>query len=195
MSLQFPAHGRWPRAALRPGPSDCFGRHRGPGRRRGAPEPRGRGSTPTRYLGRWYEIARVPNALQDRCEGATSDGTKGGDGQYHVVQTCHIGSPTGPTKIWRGSGRIIAPAKIRIGFFGGFVHQDYWIIDRSDDYSWSIMGTPDPRYVWIMSRQPVLSPGQKAALSPTPDRWATTPPSWNTISSRRCPDGPARPAI
>jgi apolipoprotein D and lipocalin family protein len=127
------------------------------------PEPR-RGVDPDRFLGRWYEIARVPNTLQANCEGATSDWTKRSDGGYDVVQTCHIGKPDGPAKVWRGSGHIIAPAKIRIGFFAGFVHQDYWIIDRSDDYSWSIMGTPNPRYVWIMSRRPVLSEAQKANL-------------------------------
>jgi apolipoprotein D and lipocalin family protein len=128
-----------------------------------APEPR-KPIDPNRYLGRWYEIARVPNALQDRCEGATSDWSRGHGDQYDVVQTCHIDSPSGPTKIWRGAGKLIAPSKIRIGFFGGFVHQDYWVIDRSDDYSWSIMGTPNPRYVWIFSRRAVLSPAQKADL-------------------------------
>ncbi len=128
-----------------------------------APEPR-KPIDPSRYLGRWYEIARVPNTLQDRCEGATSDWTQRDDNQYVVVQTCHIGSPSGPTKVWRGSAHLIAPSKIRIGFFGGIVHQDYWVIDRDDNYSWSIMGTPDPRYVWIMSRRPVLTADQKAAL-------------------------------
>lgn len=128
-----------------------------------APEPT-KPIDPERYMGRWYEIARVPNALQDRCEGATSDWSKDNNGRYAVVQTCHIGSPTGPTKVWKGSAQLVAPSKIRIGFFGGFIHQDYWVIDRSDDYSWSIMGTPDPRYVWIMSRRPVLSSQERAAL-------------------------------
>ena len=59
---------------------------------------------------------------------------------------------------------MIAPAKIRIGFFAGLIQKDYWVVDRSDDYSWSIMSMPDRKYVWIMSRRPVLSPPQKAAL-------------------------------
>jgi apolipoprotein D and lipocalin family protein len=119
---------------------------------------------PDRYLGRWYEIARVPNKLQTNCEGATSDWSKTPDGQYAVVQTCRIGSPGGPTKVWKGAGHMIAPAKIRIAFFLGMVQKDYWILDRSDDYSWSIMGMADPKYVWIMSRRAVLNEGQKAAL-------------------------------
>jgi apolipoprotein D and lipocalin family protein len=128
-----------------------------------APEPR-QWVDPDRFLGRWYEIARVPNTLQARCEGATSDWTKDRNGQYQVVQTCHVGSPAGPPRVWRGSGQMIAPGKIRIGFFAGFVHQDYWIIDRGEDYSWSILGTPNPRFVWLMSRQPVLNEAQKASL-------------------------------
>jgi apolipoprotein D and lipocalin family protein len=128
-----------------------------------APEPR-KPIDPNRYLGRWYEIARVPNSLQERCQGATSDWSKGSGDQYNVVQTCHIGSPNGPTKIWRGAGRMIAPAKIRIGFFAGLVKKDYWVVDRSDDYSWSIMGMADPKYVWIMSRRAVLTETQRATL-------------------------------
>ena len=78
--------------------------------------------------------------------------------------TFHVGSPTGPAKMWKGAGRMIAPAKIRIGFFAGLVQKDYWVVDRSDDYSWSIMSMPDRKYVWIMSRRPVLTAPQKAAL-------------------------------
>ena len=128
-----------------------------------APEPR-KPIDPNHFLGRWYEIARIPNKLQADCQGATSDWTSASGGQYNVVQTCHVGSPTGPAKMWKGAGRMIAPAKIRIGFFAGLVQKDYWVVDRSDDYSWSIMSMPDRKYVWIMSRRPVLTAPQKAAL-------------------------------
>jgi apolipoprotein D and lipocalin family protein len=121
---------------------------------------------PTRYVGRWYEIARVPNSIQNKCEAQTSEWAKRSDGLFDVVQTCHVGSAAGPAKVWRGAGRSINDngSKIRIGFFGGFVHQDYWIIDRADDYSWCIMGTPNPRYLWLMSRHAVLPPALKQAL-------------------------------
>lgn len=130
-----------------------------------APEPR-RPVDPNRYLGRWYEVARAPNRIQDRCDAPTADWSRGQDGVFHVVQTCHIGSPAGPLKTWRGSGRIISPtnAKIRIGYFGGLVQQDYWLIDRADDYSWFIMSTPNPKWAWIFSRSPTLSPGERTAL-------------------------------
>ena len=121
---------------------------------------------PQRYIGRWYEVARVPNSFQKNCEAATSDWTKKPDGQYDVVQTCHTGSPGGPAKIWRGAGRVLDPvaARIRIGFFGGFIKQDYVVVDRGDDYSWCILATTTPKFVWIMSRRPVLNGAQKTSL-------------------------------
>ena len=119
------------------------------------------------YSGRWYEIARLPNKLQKDCQAPTSDWSKQQDGAYSLVQTCRIGSPSGPSKTWRAAGRIIDAArnaKVRVGFFGGFIHQDYWIVDRGDDNSWCIMSTPTSKYVWIMSRHAVMSSGQKAVL-------------------------------
>ena len=37
--------------------------------------------------------------------------------------------------------------------FGPF-YGDYWVLDHADDYSWSIVGDPSGRYLWILSRQP-----------------------------------------
>ena len=130
-----------------------------------APQP-AKPADPARYVGRWYEIARAPNSLQTNCQAPTSEWARRSDGQFDVVQTCHVGSPAGSPKVWRGAGRVIdnQGSKVRIGFFGGFVHQDYWIVDHADDYSWCIMGTPNPRYLWLMSRQAVLNGAQKQAL-------------------------------
>jgi apolipoprotein D and lipocalin family protein len=122
---------------------------------------------PTLFTGRWYEIARLPNKVQTNCEAPTSDWSKQQDGDYSVVQTCRVGSPSGPAKIWHAAGRIIDAvrnAKVRMGFFGGFIHQDYWIVDHGDDNSWCLMSTPTSKYLWIMSRHAVMSDAEKAAL-------------------------------
>jgi apolipoprotein D and lipocalin family protein len=121
---------------------------------------------PQRYLGRWYEVARLPNGFQKNCEAATSDWSKKGNGQYDVVQTCHTGSPSGPPQNWRGVGRVLdqTTARIRIAFFAGFIKQDYVVVDRSDDYSWCILATTTPKFVWIMSRRAVLNSAQKSVL-------------------------------
>ena len=51
-----------------------------------------------------------------------------------------------------------------MSFFGGLISQDYWVLDRGDDYSWFILSTPNPRFLWIFSRHAEISPTQKAAM-------------------------------
>ena len=122
---------------------------------------------PKRYAGRWYEVARLPNKIQSNCEAATSDWSRNSDGAFQVVQTCHMSEPNGPTKTWRGSGRIVDDANnshFRIGFFGGLVQMDYLVLDRGDDYSWCMLSASNPKWFWIMSRRPNLTADQKAVL-------------------------------
>jgi len=33
---------------------------------------------------------------------------------------------------------------------------DYWIIELAPDYSYSVVGTPDRKYLWILSRTPQM---------------------------------------
>ena len=43
-------------------------------------------------------------------------------------------------------------AKLKVSFFGPF-YGDYWVLDHADDYSWSIVGEPSGRYLWILNRK------------------------------------------
>ena len=31
---------------------------------------------------------------------------------------------------------------------------DYWVLNNADDYSWSIVGGPSGKYLWIFTREP-----------------------------------------
>jgi len=53
-----------------------------------------------------------------------------------------------------GSGN----AKLKVSFFGPFYVGDYWVLDHADDYSWSIVGEPSGRYLWLLSRSAEPSP-------------------------------------
>ena len=33
---------------------------------------------------------------------------------------------------------------------------DYWIIALADDYSWAVVSHPNRKYLWILSRTPVM---------------------------------------
>jgi apolipoprotein D and lipocalin family protein len=118
------------------------------------------------YSGRWYEIARTPNGNQRGCEGSSNQFTASDGGALKVVQTCRMGSPAGKAKVFDTTGKIVSGAdntKFTMSFLGGLKKQEYWVLDRADDAGWAIMATPGGNFVWLLSRQPVMSAAAKAA--------------------------------
>ena len=108
-----------------------------------------------RYLGRWYEIARYEQSFQKGCEGVTADYALRPDGNIEVVNRCR--KPGGETSEARGRAKVVdtvTNAKLKVSFFGPF-YGDYWVLDHADDYTWSIVGEPSGRYLWILSREAV----------------------------------------
>ncbi len=111
-----------------------------------------------RYLGRWYEIARYEQRFQRNCEAVTADYSRGAGGALRVVNRCR--TPDGRTTEARGRIRIadaVTNNKLKVSFFGPFFG-DYWVLDRADDYSWSIVGEGSGRYLWILARE--ANPGE-----------------------------------
>lgn len=112
-----------------------------------------------RYAGRWFEIARFPNAFERNCAGVTADYAQRPDGRIEVVNTCRQGGVNGEVRVARGSARIVdteTNAKLKVRFGGPF-EGDYWVLDRADDYSWALVGEPSGRFLWILSRTPAIA--------------------------------------
>ena len=130
-----------------------------------APQP-AKPVAPTLFSGRWYEIARTQNKMQDGCQASTSDFSDWTpNGGFSVTQTCRKGAPDGPRQVMRVSGRVLpasANAKMKLGLLGGLISQEYWIIDHADNNAWAIMDRADGRYVWLLSREPMLNAADRA---------------------------------
>jgi apolipoprotein D and lipocalin family protein len=108
-----------------------------------------------RYAGEWFELARYDNGFERGCEGVTAEYAVKPTGEVRVINTCREGSATGPIRRIEGSAKVVdgsGNAKLNISFFGPLCVGNYWIIDRASDYSWSIVGEPSGRYLWLLSR-------------------------------------------
>ena len=117
------------------------------------------------YSGRWYEIARTPNKMQADCQGATTEFSGWAAGAFRAVQICHKGAATGPAQVMKVDGKVLPASqntKMQLGMLGGLISQEYWILDHADDNHWLIMCTANQRYVWLLSRAPVLNAAEKA---------------------------------
>lgn len=106
-------------------------------------------------MGRWYEVARVPNALQDGCQAGASEWTPQARG-FAVVQSCRKGADL---KTWKAKATVADPrtnARIKMSFFGGVVSQDYVVVEHRPEQGWLVLATANGKYLWLMSQKPVL---------------------------------------
>jgi apolipoprotein D and lipocalin family protein len=113
----------------------------------------------TQMMGRWYEVARIPNQLQKGCQAGTSDWTRAGEG-FAVVQACHKGNVDGPVSEWKARARSLDPANnslFKMSFFGGLVSKEYRVLDHHAADGWLILATDDGHYLWLMSQKPVMA--------------------------------------
>jgi apolipoprotein D and lipocalin family protein len=112
----------------------------------------------TRYAGKWYEIARLPNRFQRDCASdTTASYALRPDGKITVINSCRtsegrIKSATGTAHVASGKE---PNTKLKVTFFWPF-YGNYWIIDLDPDYRWAVVGEPDRKYFWILSREPRL---------------------------------------
>jgi apolipoprotein D and lipocalin family protein len=113
-----------------------------------------------RYVGLWYEIARIPNRFQDQCVwGVTAEYTLlRDDGRIDVVNRCH--KKDGELDEAKGLARVEdkkTNSLLKVSFFSilGWrpVWGDYWIIDLAEDYSYAVVCSPDRNYGWILARK------------------------------------------
>jgi apolipoprotein D and lipocalin family protein len=113
-----------------------------------------------RYMGRWYEIARIPNSFEKGCAGVTADYALQDDGTIRVVNSCHSGDVDGPLRQVEGQARVVAPGKLKVGFVKWlpFAEGDYWLLDVAPDYSVAVVGAPKGNFGWILARSPAISP-------------------------------------
>lgn len=119
-----------------------------------------------RYLGDWFEVARLPNRFQADCAGdVRATYALAADGRLSVTNRCR--RQDGTVVEARGVAKVVdaqSSARLKVRFAPAFlaflpiVWGDYWILGLADDYSWALVGSPDRKYLWILSRTPSMDP-------------------------------------
>ena len=112
-----------------------------------------------RYAGKWYEIASFPQYFQKGCNCTTAEYTLTDKGYVVVENRCNKDSITGKEAYIKGKAFIVentGNAKLKVQFFWPFKAK-YWIIELADDYSYAVVGHPNKKYLWILSRTPFMN--------------------------------------
>lgn len=119
----------------------------------------------TRYLGTWYEIARLDHSFESGLEQVTANYSLREDGGVKVINR---GFNTKKQK-WQqseGKGYFIGPtsrAALKVSFFGPF-YGGYNVIELDRDYQYALVCGPNKGYLWILSRTPTISESVKEKL-------------------------------
>jgi len=116
-----------------------------------------------RYAGQWHEIAHLPVSFQKKCVGdITATYSLRADGRISVHNACR--EADGDRVAADGVARPVEghPGRLQVRFVPDWlswvplVWADYWVIALDPGYQWAVVGEPDRKYLWILSRSPSM---------------------------------------
>lgn len=118
-----------------------------------------------RYLGTWYEIARLDHSFERGMQQVTAEYSMRDDGGIKVLNR---GFKTAQQEWGEAQGKAYFvedehTGYLKVSFFGPF-YGSYIIFDLDQDYQYSLVSGPDKSYLWLLSRTPTLPPEQQARL-------------------------------
>lgn len=114
-----------------------------------------------RYLGRWYEICRLPLRWEDEtATDITANYSLNDNGTVRVDNRCFNKNdkPSGAigeaTLIDTSNSRLKVTFLPKILRWIPFTRGDYWVLKLDPDYRMALVGTPNRKYLWVLSRAP-----------------------------------------
>lgn len=126
-----------------------------------------------RYLGTWYEIARIDNTFERGLERVSATYSLNKDGSLRVLNKGFDAKQ----KQWKqaeGKARFVSGADrgcLKVSFFGPF-YGGYNILELDKtDYSYALVCGNTRSYLWILARQPKLPEPVLAALTQKAQTW------------------------
>ena len=112
-----------------------------------------------KFMGDWYVIANIPTFIEKGAVNAIESYRLDSEGRVKTTFTFRKDSVSGPEKKYNPTGFIYnrkTNAEWRMQFLWPF-RSPFLIIDLDDDYSYTVIGIPSRKYVWIMAREHKMS--------------------------------------
>jgi apolipoprotein D and lipocalin family protein len=119
-----------------------------------------------KYLGRWYEIARLDHAFERGLTRVSANYSLRDDGGVKVVNR---GYSAKENKWKEAEGKayfVDRPDQgfLKVSFFGPF-YGSYVVIELDHEhYQYALVCGPDKSYLWILAREPVITEDIKNKL-------------------------------
>ena len=111
-----------------------------------------------RYLGKWYEIARLDHSFERDLSEVTAQYSLRQDGGVEVVNQ-GFNQKSGKWEMVTGKAYFIeneSVGSLKVSFFGPFYGGYHIIALDQEDYSYAMVTGPSRSYLWILSRDMTL---------------------------------------
>lgn len=112
-----------------------------------------------RYMGTWYEIARFDHSFERGLVGVTATYTLLPGNKIQVINKGYKSTLSGKESVAKGKAKVPdpnEPGKLKVSFFLWF-YADYYILELDEEnYSYALIGSSSDKYLWILSRTPIL---------------------------------------
>lgn len=115
-----------------------------------------------RYLGKWYEIARLDHSFERGLEQVTAEYHWQNNGRISVVNRGY--RPTDDS--WdeaTGKAKFVASTDIghlKVSFFGPF-YSSYVVFELDENYQYAFVSGYSRKYLWLLSRTPTITDAVK----------------------------------
>jgi apolipoprotein D and lipocalin family protein len=118
-----------------------------------------------RYSGTWYELARLPMFFQRNCAQSEAHYQLKPDGNVAVLNRCRTAEGKWEEANGTASPQVAGKTdKLWVEFdnwfsrlLPGVAKGDYWVLYIGDGYKTALVGNPDRKYLWLLSRTPTVS--------------------------------------
>lgn len=110
-----------------------------------------------KYLGHWYEIARLENRFERNMNNTTAHYSLKENGKIKVVN----GGYDTKKRKWKeveGKAKFVndeSTAMLKVSFFGPF-YSGYNVLAIDEDYKYSLVAGQNFGYLWILSREKTM---------------------------------------
>ena len=119
-----------------------------------------------RYLGKWYEIARLDHSFERGLTSVSAEYTLRSDGGLRVMNRGYS-QKDNKWKELEGKGYFVNGKDqgfLKVSFFGPF-YGSYVVFDLDHkNYSYALVCGPDKSYLWLLARSPKIGDELKKRL-------------------------------
>jgi apolipoprotein D and lipocalin family protein len=123
-----------------------------------------KGFDSNRYLGKWYEVARLDHSFERGLSAVTAEYSMREDGGIRVINS-GLSAESGTREEAEGRAYFMGKETegyLKVSFFGPFFGS-YIVfeLDR-EDYQYAFVAGNSTQYLWLLSRSPTVSDDLKA---------------------------------